>query len=130
MTGPRLKKPPKPPPPPPPPWPPPPPNPGGRLAGRGGGSPRRFHSLRFMRASFAPMNQDFVHSNARQTGHEFLPVFAAVQRNIETEFRPRVQKILVLRIFANHIYIADCWQIANDRCPGGAVIVSVEQVRL
>ena len=37
-----------------PPPPPPPPNPGGRLAGRGGGSPRRFHCMRLMPISLVP----------------------------------------------------------------------------
>ena len=78
----------------------------------------------------ARMDENVVGPHGRVVAHELLPLFAAGQRDEQSEFGSDVQEILVLRIFANHLYVPERRQIVRDALKGRAVVVRDEDVGL
>ena len=63
----------------------------------------------------ARMDQDVVDARGRQVVHELLPALAAVERDEQAELRADVEQILVLRILAHDLDVAERRQVAR-RC--------------
>ncbi len=78
----------------------------------------------------ARVHEDVVGAYGGIVGHELLPLLAAVERNVQAELGADVEQILVLRILADDLYVAERRQVARDALERRAVIARDEDVGL